>query len=71
MLARPWLQTRAIGLLAGGVLVDVDHYAWFCMRQRDWSPAAAMQFFNEPQPPQHPATRALHNPLVPLALVLR
>jgi hypothetical protein len=52
------------------VVVDVDHYAWFCLRERQWSPQAAMRFFNEPHPPQDPATRVLHSPLVPLALLL-
>jgi hypothetical protein len=61
-LARPWLGRRALDLWAGGVLVDADHYLWFCLRQRRWSPRAAIRFFNEPHAPQHSATRALHSP---------
>ena len=34
VLARPWLDSGALGLWAGGVMVDVDHYAWFCVRRR-------------------------------------
>jgi hypothetical protein len=69
-LARPWLRRRAIGLWAGGVMVDVDHYVWFCLRERQWSPVAAMRLFNEAHPPQHSGTRLLHSPLVPLVLVI-
>jgi len=69
-LLQPWLRSDAAGLWAGSVLVDVDHYLWFCIRQRRWNPADALRFFNEAQPPQHPGTRRLHNPLVPLALLV-
>jgi hypothetical protein len=68
-LLQPWLRHDAMGLWAGSVLLDVDHYVWFCLRHRRWSPMAAMRFFNEAQPPQHAATRVLHNPVVPLALL--
>ncbi len=64
------LDRGALGFWAGGVLVDVDHYLWFGLREHRWSPLAAMRFFNEAQPPQHAATRALHNPVAPIALVL-
>ena len=64
------LDRGALGFWAGGVLVDADHYLWFGLRQRRWNPLAAMRFFNEAHPPQHAATRALHNPVAPLALVL-
>jgi hypothetical protein len=70
VLTQPWLRNRAVGLWLGGVVVDVDHYAWFCVRERQLSPLAAIRFFNEADPPQHAATRALHSPLVPLALLL-
>jgi hypothetical protein len=69
-LLQPWLRSDAAGLWAGSVLVDVDHYLWFCIRQRRWNPAAAMRFFNEAQSPQHAGTRVLHSPLVPLALLV-
>jgi hypothetical protein len=69
-LLHPWLRRHAMGLWAGSVLVDIDHYAWFCLMQRRCSPLAAMRFFNEADPPQHAATRALHTPVAPLALLL-
>jgi hypothetical protein len=69
-LLHPWLRRRAIGLWAGSILVDVDHYLWFCLTQRRWNPLAAMRFFNEAGPPQHAATRALHTPVTPLALLV-
>jgi hypothetical protein len=64
------LDRGGLGFWAGSVLVDVDHYLWFGLRERRWSPLAAMRFFNEAHPPQHAATRALHNPIAPLSLVL-
>jgi hypothetical protein len=69
-LARPWLRNGAMGLWAGSVLIDVDHYLWFCLRERSWNPKAAMRFFNAAHPPQHAATRVLHSPGAPLALLL-
>jgi hypothetical protein len=62
------LDRGALGFWAGGVVVDVDHYLWFGLREHRWNPLAAMRFFNEADPPQHAATRALHNPMAPLAL---
>ena len=61
-LLSPWLGGDAIGMWAGGVLVDADHYAWFCLTKRRGSAKAAMRFFNEAHPPQHAATRVLHTP---------
>jgi hypothetical protein len=58
--ASPWLGRRAIGLWAGGVLIDADHYLWFCLRHRRLSPAAAVRLFNEAHAPQHAGTRVLH-----------
>lgn len=69
-LAQPWLGNRALGFWVGGVLVDVDHYLWFCARERRLSPRAAIRFFNAAHPPQHARTRAFHNPAVPLTLLL-
>ena len=45
-LAAPFIGRRALGLWAGSVLIDADHYAWFCFRQRRVSPRAAARFFN-------------------------
>jgi hypothetical protein len=59
-----------LGLWAGGVLIDGDHYLWFCLRRRSLNPLAAMRFFNEANPPQHPATRVLHSPAAVIAFLL-
>ena len=66
----PWLRNGAVGLWVGSVVIDVDHYLWFCLRERSLNPKAAIRFFNEAHPPQHAATRALHSPVAPLALLL-
>ncbi|MGH3191853.1 MAG: hypothetical protein ACRDOU_14465 [Streptosporangiaceae bacterium] len=68
-LLRPWAGRDALGLVAGGVLIDADHYAWFCLRHRRLNPVAAVRFFNEAHPPQHPGTRALHSPAALLAVL--
>lgn len=67
---RPWLGNGVVGLWVGGVLIDADHYLWFCLKERRWSVPRAMRFFNEAHPPQHPATRALHTPLALIAAAL-
>jgi hypothetical protein len=70
-LAAPFIGRRALGLWAGSVLIDADHYAWFCLRQRRVSPLAAARFFNGADVPGYPATRALHAPVVlPLVFLL-
>jgi hypothetical protein len=69
-LLRPWLGSDVLGLWAGSVLIDVDHYLWFCMRQRRGSALAAIKFFNEAHPPQHSATRVLHSPLALMAALV-
>ena len=68
-LLRPWVRRGAAGLVAGGVLIDADHYAWFCLRYRRLNPMAAVRFFNEAHPPQHPGTRALHSPVALLVVL--
>jgi hypothetical protein len=70
LLAAPFVGRDALSFWAGGVLIDADHYVWFCLRQRRLSPAAAVDFFNEADPPQHPGTRALHSPAAVLGLLL-
>jgi hypothetical protein len=55
------LHGGAFGLWAGGVLLDVDHYVWFCARHRTWDPVAAVRYFNAANVPQDPATRLLHS----------
>jgi hypothetical protein len=67
-LLAPRLGLGAMGLWAGGVLMDVDHYAWYCIRRKDLSPLAAAHFFGGAHPPQTSATRALHNPIAVLTM---
>ena len=69
VLVQPWLRGGALALWAGGVLVDVDHYLWFCVRERRISPRAAVRYFSQAHPEQQAATRVLHNPALPLALL--
>jgi hypothetical protein len=69
-LVHPLFRRGAIGLWAGSVLVDVDHYLWFCLRERRFNPVAAIRFFNEAHPPQHAGTRILHSPAALLAMLL-
>lgn len=49
----------------------MDHYLWFFLTRRRWSPLAAARFFNEAHPPQHATTRVLHGrwALLTIALV--
>jgi len=69
-LAVPFIGRGAVSLWAGGVLIDADHYVWFCLQQRRLSLPAAVHFFNEAGPPQHSATRALHAPAALLFVFL-
>jgi hypothetical protein len=70
LLLRPWLGRGVLGLWAGGVLIDADHYVWFCVRRRSLNPAAAVRLFNEAHGPSGRATRALHSPAALLAFLL-
>ena len=71
VLATPLIGRGALGLWAGSVLIDADHYVWYCLKHRRFSPLAAAHFVNQADPPQHSATRALHAPAVLwLALLL-
>jgi hypothetical protein len=69
-LVHPRRRSDALGLWAGGVLIDVDHYVWFCAREHSCNPLAAVRFFNEARPPQHAGTRAFHRPAAPVLLLL-
>jgi hypothetical protein len=68
-LLAPRLRRQVVGLWAGGVLIDADHYLWFCVRRRNVSPRAAVRFFNEAHPPQTSTTRLLHHPTAVLAML--
>jgi hypothetical protein len=69
-LLRPWAGRSVLGLWAGSVLIDVDHYVWFCLRQRRLNLPAAVRFFNAAHPSQHSATRFLHTPAALLTVLL-
>lgn len=69
-LAGRWVGLPAIGLWAGGVLIDVDHYLWFCARHRSLDPVAAVRVFTQADAPQHSETRILHSPGALLAAFL-
>jgi hypothetical protein len=64
------LGRGVVSVWAGAVLIDVDHYVWFCLRERRLNPVSAVRYFNAAHPPQHAATRALHSPLALLAVLL-
>jgi hypothetical protein len=51
-----------LGPWAASILVDVDHYLWFCVRRRTLNPLAAVRYFNGPHPENHAGTRLLHSP---------
>lgn len=69
-LTAPLAARGAVGLWAGGVLIDADHYVWFCLRHRSLNPAAAVRFFNQADPARHQATRLLHAPAAVLCVLL-
>jgi hypothetical protein len=70
VLLRHRVGRRIAGPWAASILIDVDHYVWFCVRRRRMSPLAAVRFFNEAQSPQGRATRLLHSPVLPALGVL-
>jgi hypothetical protein len=70
VLLYPRLRGAVLGPWAASILIDVDHYLWFCLRQRRLNPLAAVRFFTQAQPPQHRQTRLLHSPAVLLVLLL-
>ena len=57
----PVLQDDVVGAWAASIMIDADHYAWFCLNERRLSPLAAMHFFGQAHPPQHVWTRLLHH----------
>jgi hypothetical protein len=66
----PWRRRGALALWLGAVLMDVDHYLWFCLRERRVSALAAVRYFNEAHPPQHESTRTLHSPYAVSAMLV-
>ncbi len=66
----PRLRRWVLVPWAASLLIDVDHYLWFCLHQRSVSPRKAVRFFNQAQPPKHSGTRLLHHPLTLLLLLM-
>jgi hypothetical protein len=69
-LLSPWIGRRVVAPWAASILIDGDHYVWFCLRHRRLDPLAAAHYFDEAQPLRHPATRVLHSPIVLLTMLL-
>ena len=70
LLCGPAQRAFALGLWTGGVLIDADHYLWYCLRHRRLNPIEAVRYFNEGKSPGTSATKALHHPIALLALLL-
>lgn len=70
LLCRPARATMALGLWAGGVLIDADHYLWYCVRHRSLNPIAAVRYFNDGKAPRSSTTKALHHPLALIVLLI-
>ena len=66
----PWLRGRVLWPWAASILIDADHFLWFCVRHRRLNPVAAVRYFSQAQPAQHRGTRLLHSPAVVLPLLL-
>lgn len=66
----PRLREAVVVPWAASILLDGDHYAWFCLHERRLSPMEAMRFFDQAQPPHHLSTRRLHSVDTLLALLL-
>jgi hypothetical protein len=69
-LLAPALGKRVLLPWAASILIDVDHYLWYCAHAPSRNPLAAVRYFNQAQPRQDARTRVLHSPWVPLALLL-
>ena len=41
----PWLRRQSVAVWAGSVLIDVDHYLWYVVQQRDLSLRRAYRYF--------------------------
>lgn len=66
----PRLRRATLVPFAASVLLDSDHYLWFCLHERQISPGAAVRFFGQAQPPHHLATRRFHSLEVLLTLAV-
>lgn len=57
----PRLRTAVLVPWAASILLDGDHYVWFCLHEHQLNPQEAMRFFAQAQPPHHLSTRRLHS----------
>lgn len=64
----PWMRGKVLIPWASSILIDVDHYVWFCARTLKLDPREAINYYTGAKPPQHAGTRLLHYPPV-LALL--
>ena len=64
------LGRDVVSVWAGAVLIDVDHYVWFCWQERRLNPISAVRYFNGAHIPQHAAMRGLHSPVALLVVLL-
>ena len=61
----PFVGKKNVALgWAGSILIDADHYLWFVANERRIDPVAAVNFFNEAQPPPATNVRWFHHPVV-------
>ena len=51
-----WFGRGVISIWAGAVLIDVDHYVWFCLRERRLNPMSAVRYFNGAYTPPRAAS---------------
>jgi hypothetical protein len=59
----PWLKKTTWIPFAASLLIDVDHYLWYAVTHRTLSLRAALQFFNQADPPQTAGMKFMHQPL--------
>ncbi len=68
--ASPWVGRRVLSAGAASVLIDVDHYLWFAVRERHLNPLSAIRFFNQVDASDRRAARLLHHPLTLASMTL-
>lgn len=66
----PRLGRSVMGAWAASILIDVDHYLWFAVRNRSLNPSAAVRSFNSARSQEHSETRMFHHPAVLMGLLL-